>query len=55
MNITESSSNHNDLELMSTTELLNTINSEDITVAYNVQKIIPSIEAFTLELELVVD
>ena len=46
MNITESSSNHNDLELMSTTELLNTINSEDITVAYNVQKIIPSIEAF---------
>lgn len=46
MNITESTSNHENLELKSTTELLNSINSEDITVAYKVQKIIPSIQAF---------
>jgi len=46
MKITESSSNFDNLDLMSTKELLNGINSEDMTVAHTVQKIIPSIEAF---------
>lgn len=45
MNITESSSNHNDLHKMSTTDLLKNINSEDQTVALTVQKVIPQIEA----------
>ncbi len=45
MNITESSSNHNDLHKMSTAELLKNINSEDQTVAETVQKVIPQIEA----------
>ena len=46
MNITESSSNHDNLELMSTKELLHAINSEDVTVAHKVYEIIPSIESF---------
>jgi len=44
--ITESSSNHNDLEKMSTTELLQGINSEDQKVAIAVEQIIPEIEKF---------
>lgn len=44
--ITESTSNHSDLDKMSTLELLNGINSEDATVAAAVQKIIPEIERF---------
>ncbi|MEJ6776453.1 MAG: N-acetylmuramic acid 6-phosphate etherase [Crocinitomicaceae bacterium] len=46
MKVTESSSNHDNLDLMSTKELLNGINTEDSTVANSVQKIIPSIELF---------
>lgn len=46
MKITESSSNYDNLESMSTHELLEGINAEDQTVALTVQKIIPSIEAF---------
>ena len=42
--ITESESQYNHLEKMSTTELLNNINQEDHTVARSVQKIIPKIE-----------
>jgi N-acetylmuramic acid 6-phosphate etherase len=45
MNITESSSNHNDLHKMNTAELLKNINAEDQTVALTVQKVIPQIEA----------
>lgn len=44
--ITESSSNYDDLEKMSTAELLYGINSEDNTVAEAVKRIIPSIEKF---------
>ena len=44
--ITESSSNHNDLEKMSTTELLQGINSEDQKVAVAIEQIIPEIEIF---------
>lgn len=42
--ITESSSNHNDLELKSTQELLTGINQEDKTVPLAVEKVIPEIE-----------
>lgn len=42
--ITESSSHYNDLEKMSTAELLSNINQEDQKVAIAVQKCIPSIE-----------
>jgi N-acetylmuramic acid 6-phosphate etherase len=42
--ITESSSHYNDLEKMSTTELLTNINKEDQKVALAVQKCIPPIE-----------
>ena len=42
--ITESSSNHNDLELKSTRELLTGINQEDKTVPLAVEKVIPEIE-----------
>jgi N-acetylmuramic acid 6-phosphate etherase len=45
MNITESSSNHDDLHKMSISELLKNINLEDQTVAVTVQKVIPQIEA----------
>ncbi|NOZ47543.1 MAG: N-acetylmuramic acid 6-phosphate etherase [Chlorobi bacterium] len=44
VNITESSSNYNDLEKMSTKELLENINREDSTVHLAVSKIIPEIE-----------
>lgn len=44
--ITESSSNHNDLEEKSTIELLQGINSEDHKVAIAIEKIIPQIESF---------
>lgn len=46
MKVTESSSNYNDLEQMSTHELLTGINAEDRTVADVVNSIIPSIENF---------
>lgn len=42
--ITEQDSNYNDLEKMSTQELLENINREDQTVALAVQKVIPKIE-----------
>lgn len=44
--ITESDSNHQNLEQMSTLELLSNINREDQTVANAVELIIPSIEKF---------
>jgi N-acetylmuramic acid 6-phosphate etherase len=44
--ITESSSNHNHLETLSTSELLHGINSEDAKVAGAVHAIIPAIESF---------
>lgn len=44
--ITESSSNHSDLEKKSTLELLQGINSEDQKVAIAIEKIIPQIESF---------
>jgi N-acetylmuramic acid 6-phosphate etherase len=46
---TEAASNHDDLELMSTAELLSGINQEDQTVASAVQKEIPAIERFLQE------
>ena len=39
--ITESDSNHNNLELKTTKDLVNIINSEDMTVAKSVKKILP--------------
>lgn len=50
MNITESESNHQDLDKMSVKELLTNINQEDQTVALAVQKVIPQIEALVLEI-----
>lgn len=44
--ITESTSNYDELEKMSTFELLTNINSEDQKVAIAVEKIIPQIEKF---------
>lgn len=44
--VTESESNHDHLETLSTKELLVGINKEDQTVADAVQRIIPEIEAF---------
>ena len=44
--ITESTSNHDHLDKMSTHELLSGINQEDQTVALAVQQIIPAIESF---------
>jgi N-acetylmuramic acid 6-phosphate etherase len=44
--ITETSSNYNDLEKLSTIELLSNINKEDQLVALAVEKEIPQIEAF---------
>jgi len=46
---TESPSNHDNLELMSTSELLTGINQEDQTVASAVQKEIPAIVRFLKE------
>lgn len=50
MNVTESSSNHDNLEEMSINELLNHINQEDQTVAKAVQKVIPQVEALVKEI-----
>ncbi|MBL1279044.1 MAG: N-acetylmuramic acid 6-phosphate etherase [Fluviicola sp.] len=44
--ITESSSNHNDLDKMSTKELILNINNEDKTVAHSIAEILPEIESF---------
>jgi N-acetylmuramic acid 6-phosphate etherase len=44
--VTESSSNHDNLEQMSTSEILTGINSEDKTVAYAIEEILPDIEKF---------
>ena len=44
MKVTELSSNYDNLDKMSTNELLNGINSEDRTVAESVERIIPAIE-----------
>ncbi|TNF46095.1 MAG: N-acetylmuramic acid 6-phosphate etherase, partial [Bacteroidetes bacterium] len=44
--VTESSSKYDHLEKMSTSELLVNINNEDKTVAFAVEKEIPSITAF---------
>ncbi|MEO6348536.1 MAG: N-acetylmuramic acid 6-phosphate etherase [Aquaticitalea sp.] len=41
---TEQASDYNDLEKMSTIELLSNMNKEDITVPYTVERAIPSIE-----------
>jgi N-acetylmuramic acid 6-phosphate etherase len=41
---TEQASNYNNLEKMSTLELLTNINTEDKTVPYAIEKVIPSIE-----------
>lgn len=46
MSITESSSKYDNLEHMSTSELLENINREDQTVAQSVAKTLPQIEAF---------
>ena len=50
--ITESTSNYDDLELMSTGEILTSMNKEDQKVAVAVEKIIPEIEAFVDQLKL---
>lgn len=47
--VTESSSNHDNLEKMSTLEILEGINSEDQKVASSVHSILPEIEAFVNE------
>jgi N-acetylmuramic acid 6-phosphate etherase len=44
--VTESTSNYQDLDQMSTLDLLKNINQEDQTVALSVEKEIPAIEAF---------
>ncbi|MCI5056240.1 MAG: N-acetylmuramic acid 6-phosphate etherase, partial [Flavobacteriales bacterium] len=44
MKHTESQSNYNDLESMSTRDLLDNINKEDQTVAHSVKQVIPNIE-----------
>ena len=41
---TEQASDYNDLEKMSTNELLSNMNAEDKTVPYAIEKAIPSIE-----------
>lgn len=50
MNITESESNHDQLELMTVKELLSNINREDQTVAQAVEKEIPRVEALVKEI-----
>tara|TARA_B110000285_G_scaffold216408_1_gene263681 strand:- start:1011 stop:1820 length:810 start_codon:yes stop_codon:yes gene_type:complete len=44
--VTESSSNYNDLDKMSTLDLISNINNEDKTVAHSIEKILPEIESF---------
>lgn len=48
INITEQSSNHNDLDRMSVRELLIHINEEDKQVPVAVEKAIPAIEGLVL-------
>jgi N-acetylmuramic acid 6-phosphate etherase len=50
MNITESSSNYNDLEKMSVRELLEGIHNEDKKVLPAVEKVIPQIEKLVMEI-----
>lgn len=50
MNITESESNHDQLEEMTVKELLTNINREDQTVAIAVEKEIPRVEALVKEI-----
>lgn len=50
MNITESPSNHDDLQHMSVEQLLRNINQEDQTVATTVEKVIPQVEALVKEI-----
>jgi N-acetylmuramic acid 6-phosphate etherase len=45
---TEQASKHNHLEKMSVSQLLNNINSEDITIPIAVNKVIPSIEKLVI-------
>lgn len=47
---TEQPSNYNHLEKMNVNELLTLINSEDKTIPYAVEKIIPSIEKLVIEI-----
>jgi len=47
---TEQSSNFNDLEKMSVSELLTNINKEDQSVALAVEKVIPSIEKLVVKI-----
>lgn len=44
LKITEQSSNYNELEQMSTAEVLKSINAEDVKVAIAVQKVLPQVE-----------
>jgi len=44
--ITETSSNYNDLDKMSTLDLISNINKEDKTVAETIEEILPEIESF---------
>lgn len=46
MRATEKNSNYNNLESMSTKELLNNINNEDKKVAFVIESIVPDIEQF---------
>ena len=43
--VTESDSNYDEIEKLSTTEILQNINVEDKKVAYAVEKVIPTIQA----------
>ena len=47
---TEQSSNYNHLEKMTVSELLKNINSEDKTIPFAVEKVIPSIEKLVVEI-----
>ena len=49
-NITESDSNYKDLEYKSTKEIIKIINTEDKTVAYSVEKVLPKIEILINEI-----
>lgn len=50
MSTTESSSNHNDLELKSIHDLLLAMNEEDQTVPLAVKKVLPQIEKLTIDI-----
>ena len=49
INTTESSSQYENLEKMSVNELLTSINNEDKTVAYSVEKVIPQLKKLVVE------